>query len=170
MKPEHLVEMKDAGADRIGVAIDGATPEIFDRLRGSSVKGPHRWETYWGIYETSLEVFGEGMAGVHLICGLGETEEEMVKLRKMLNKIKTKEPPRQLEYRMKPDFWVQLKYVVEVAYDDITRSPTHTCGLREGKGYALRFPRLLRIRDDKSPKEATTTDEVIEMYNEMHKK
>ncbi len=102
--------------------------------------------------------------------GSGFTEEEMVKLRKMLNKIKTKEPPRQLEYRMKPDFWVQLKYVVEVAYDDITRSPTHTCGLREGKGYALRFPRLLRIRDDKSPKEATTTDEVIEMYNEMHKK
>jgi biotin synthase-related radical SAM superfamily protein len=78
MKPDHLLEMRDAGADRIGVAIDGATPEIFDRLRGGSVKGPHRWERYWRIYEKSLEVFGEGMAGVHLICGLGETEQEMV--------------------------------------------------------------------------------------------
>ncbi|MEJ2716032.1 MAG: radical SAM protein [Deltaproteobacteria bacterium] len=78
MKPDHLLEMRDAGADRIGVAIDGATPEIFDRLRGTSVKGPHRWERYWHIYEKSLEVFGEGMSGVHLICGLGETEREMV--------------------------------------------------------------------------------------------
>jgi len=76
---DDLLAMKDAGADRIGVAIDGATPEIFDRFRGRPVKGPHRWDRYWKVYEESLEVFGEGMAGVHLICGLGETEQEMVR-------------------------------------------------------------------------------------------
>ncbi len=32
----------------------------------------------WDIYEKSLRVFGEGMAGVHLICGLGEKEKQMV--------------------------------------------------------------------------------------------
>jgi biotin synthase len=73
-----LEAMKDAGAERIGVAIDAATPDIFDRLRGKHVGGPHRWEKYWSTYEQSLEVFGEGMAGVHLICGLGETEQELV--------------------------------------------------------------------------------------------
>lgn len=73
-----LEAMKDAGAERIGVAIDAATKEIFDRLRGKGVGGPHRWERYWSNYEQSLEVFGEGMAGVHLICGLGETEQELV--------------------------------------------------------------------------------------------
>lgn len=73
-----LRAMKDAGADRIGVAIDGATEEIFDRHRGKPVGGPHNWKRYWDVYEKSLEVFGEGMAGVHLICGLGETEREMV--------------------------------------------------------------------------------------------
>lgn len=77
LKPDDLKAMRDAGADRIGVAIDAATEEIFDRLRGSAVRGPHRWDPYWKIYEQSLEVFGQGMAGVHLICGLGETEQEM---------------------------------------------------------------------------------------------
>jgi len=75
---DDLLAMKDAGADRIGVAIDAATPELFERLRGKPVNGPHRWDRYWKVYEQSIEIFGEGMAGVHLICGLGETEQELV--------------------------------------------------------------------------------------------
>ena len=78
IRRNDLEAMKDAGAERIGVAIDAATREIFDRLRGKPVGGPHRWEKYWSIYEQSLEVFGEDVAGVHLICGLGETEQELV--------------------------------------------------------------------------------------------
>jgi biotin synthase len=78
LKRSDLLEMKEAGADRIGVAIDGATEEIFDRFRGKPVHGPHRWDKYWKIYEECIEIFGQGMVGVHLITGLGETEEEMV--------------------------------------------------------------------------------------------
>jgi len=78
LKRDDLEAMKDAGADRIGVAIDAATETIFNRLRGPEVRGPHRWDNYWNTYEKSLDVFGENMAGVHLICGLGETEKEMV--------------------------------------------------------------------------------------------
>lgn len=73
-----LDDMKAAGAERIGVAVDAATPEIFDRLRGRGVHGPHRWDHYWSIYQQVLEVFGFDMAGVHLIVGLGETEQDMV--------------------------------------------------------------------------------------------
>ncbi|MBI5522277.1 MAG: radical SAM protein [Desulfarculus sp.] len=73
-----LEAMHEAGADRVGVAIDAATPELFEKLRGRPVGGPHRWEHYWRIFEQALQVFGEGMAGVHLIHGLGETEEELV--------------------------------------------------------------------------------------------
>jgi lipoyl synthase len=76
---DDLRSMRDAGADRIGVAIDGATREIFDRYRGKAAGGPHSWKRYWDAYEKSLQVFGKGMAGVHLICGLGETEQEMVR-------------------------------------------------------------------------------------------
>jgi biotin synthase len=78
MKDGDLAAMREAGAERVGVAIDAATPEIFDRLRGSGVAGPHRWEHYWRVYEEALAVFGPGMAGVHLIHGLGESEAELV--------------------------------------------------------------------------------------------
>jgi biotin synthase-related radical SAM superfamily protein len=76
---DDILDMKEAGADRIGVAIDAATPELFDKLRGKPAKGPHRWEHYWDIFDQALEIFGQDMVGVHLIHGLGETEEELVK-------------------------------------------------------------------------------------------
>ena len=77
LKRQDLEQMRAAGADRVGVAVDAATPEIFEKLRGKPVHGPHRWEKYWQIYREALDVFGAGMAGVHLICGLGETEQEL---------------------------------------------------------------------------------------------
>jgi len=53
-------------------------------------------------------------------------------------------------------------------------SPIHTCGLnsiRQGAGLAVRFPRFTgKYREDKSPEDCTTTDEVIEMYRAQLKK
>jgi biotin synthase len=70
--------MKKKGADRVGIAIDAATPELFDRLRGKGVAGPHRWDHYWDVVRMAVEVFGRFYVGIHLIVGLGETEKEMV--------------------------------------------------------------------------------------------
>jgi len=77
---QDLVVIKDAGVDKIGVAIDLATPELFDRYRGGGVSGPHRWTRYWEILTDSLEIFGHPHVGVHLMVGMGETEKEMVSL------------------------------------------------------------------------------------------
>jgi biotin synthase len=76
---EWLSDLRKAGADMIGVAVDAATPELFDELRGRGVKGPHRWDKYWRVIKESVEEFGKYMVGVHLVVGLGETEEEMIK-------------------------------------------------------------------------------------------
>lgn len=78
LKKEDMVRFKEAGVDKIGVAIDCATPEIFDEIRGSGVSGPHKWDRYWKCYKDSIEVFGKDMSGVHLIVGLGETEKDMI--------------------------------------------------------------------------------------------
>jgi len=72
-----LVEFKAAGADKIGVAIDLATPALFDRFRGRGVRGPHRWETYWSCLSDCLDLFGAGNAGAHFMAGMGETERQM---------------------------------------------------------------------------------------------
>jgi len=74
----RLQEIRDAGADMIGVAIDAATPELFDHFRGKEVKGPHKWDHYWNAVARSVEVMGRYKVGVHLIVGLGETEAEMI--------------------------------------------------------------------------------------------
>ncbi len=73
-----LGAMKNAGADRVGIAIDAATLELFDRLRGKGVEGPHRWDHYWDVVRMAVGVFGKFHVGIHLIVGLGETEKEMV--------------------------------------------------------------------------------------------
>ena len=74
---EHLAAFKAAGADKIGVAVDLATPRLFDRYRGSGVGGPHKWETYWECLGNAISIFGNGNAGAHFMVGMGETEKEM---------------------------------------------------------------------------------------------
>jgi len=80
MKKEDVTALKSAGADKIGIAIDCATPAIFDRFRGKQVSGPHLWDKYWRIFGESVDIFGKDNVGVHLIVGMGETEEEMIKV------------------------------------------------------------------------------------------
>jgi biotin synthase len=78
LQKQHLVEFKQSGADMLGIAVDCATPELFDTIRGSGVHGPHKWKRYWDCYKDAIDVFGLRKIGVHLIVGLGETEKEMI--------------------------------------------------------------------------------------------
>ena len=56
------------------------------------------------------------------------------------------------------------KVVVEVAYNEIQKSPKYECGM------ALRFARIKRIREDKSPEEADTIQRVREIYEKQYEK
>ena len=76
---EDLVAFMEAGADRVGIAIDAAREDIFDDMRGRGAPGPHRWGRYWDFFAEALDVFGEGMVGSHFIVGLGETEADMAR-------------------------------------------------------------------------------------------
>ncbi len=78
LNQEDFFEMKNLGADRLGIAVDACTPRLFEQFRGKGVKGPHKWETYWSAFQQAVAAFGRGNVGVHLIVGLGETEKEMV--------------------------------------------------------------------------------------------
>jgi DNA ligase-1 len=57
---------------------------------------------------------------------------------------------------------VEPKIVLEVAFNNMMRSSRHE------SGYALRFPRILRIRTDKSPEEADTLETVREVFERQH--
>jgi biotin synthase len=78
--PEILRQFKEAGAQMAGIAIDASTKDLFEKYRGAGVGGPHKWQKYWEVLKWAVDVFGRFKAGIHLIVGLGETEEEAVKI------------------------------------------------------------------------------------------
>lgn len=93
--------------------------------------------------------------------GTGVSDEQWQELRARLDKIKANDKPKEyaeVEKALIPDVWITPRLVVEIAGDDLTKSPTH------GAGLAVRFPRLVRVRDDKSAWNTTTLTEVRRLY------
>jgi len=109
--------------------------------------------------------------------GSGFSEAEWVRLKAMLDEAALPECPPQVCSEVIPDVWVRPKYVVAVTADEITRSSIHTAGEKKASedtsaephaGYALRFPRVLGfVREDKSPRDATTVAEVVALFQEQ---
>jgi DNA ligase-1 len=56
------------------------------------------------------------------------------------------------------NIWVKPKIVIEAGYQEIQKSPNYE------SGYALRFPRLVRIRDDKGPEETDTIERLKSLF------
>ncbi|MDD5004159.1 MAG: radical SAM protein, partial [Acidithiobacillus sp.] len=78
MDKQDLIDLKAMGADIFTVALDAVTPEIFERTRGKTVQSPHSWDKYWQTIEWAAEIYGPEKFGAHLICGMGETEQEIL--------------------------------------------------------------------------------------------
>lgn len=100
--------------------------------------------------------------------GSGFTEENMKRLKQLLDDIKVGHRPARVDSLIEPAVWVEPKYVITVRADEITRSQMHTCCVDAKGGYALRFPRMVGwIREDKKPEDATTVDEIVGMFDQQ---
>jgi len=79
LQRENIVQLAEAGIERIGIPLDAATEEIFTRIKGSSTGGFYSWKDQWKLLNEGVGVFGKGKVTTHLIVGLGETEKHMIK-------------------------------------------------------------------------------------------
>jgi DNA ligase-1 len=103
--------------------------------------------------------------------GSGLSDENWVRMKSLLDTQRVNHKPARVDSRLIPDVWIEPQFVVTVLADEITRSPIHTAAQDEqGRGLALRFPRVVDfIRDDKSPEDATTTKEIEEMFSQQRR-
>ncbi len=100
--------------------------------------------------------------------GSGFDDEMLAALPELLDSHKTEKPHRLVETKMQADHWFEPTLVLEVKGAEITLSPIHTCAwelVRKNSGLAIRFPRYTgKVRQDKAAEEATTTEELLSLY------
>jgi DNA ligase-1 len=98
--------------------------------------------------------------------GTGLSDDEWKELKKECDAFAVNQKPNNVicHKTIEPHIWIEPHIVLEVAADNITRSPIHTAGL------ALRFPRMVKFRFDKSATDATTTHELQSLYQNQGKK
>jgi DNA ligase-1 len=101
--------------------------------------------------------------------GTGFTDEDLRSLAEALNQHVI--PKKSSQYNttdpQECDVWFDTVQVWEVKAADLSKSSVHRCAegkLEEGRGIGLRFPRFERVRNDKRPEDATTSDQLLEMY------
>lgn len=138
----------------IGAFLVGVYNEDKDNFESISKIGTGLTDEQWRDLKLKISAKGKSASG-------GKNE-----------KLKIDEKPVRyvVSKELIPDVWIEPRLVAEILADEITRSPVHTAGAKSNEpGYALRFPRLIRWRDDKSVQQATTVKEVKRLYKLQRK-
>ncbi|MBT4446620.1 ATP-dependent DNA ligase [archaeon] len=100
--------------------------------------------------------------------GTGLNDKTLEELPFILRKHKLEKKPARVvvNKEMTPDVWFEPYLVVEVIAAEISQGKMHCAAKQKGsdRGLALRFPRFIQIRADKGPEDATTSEELLDMY------
>ncbi len=118
-----------------------------------------------GVYNKTADMF-QTVAKI----GTGMTDDEWRELKKKCDAIAVEHKPKNVECakELTPDVWATPTIICRVRADEITLSPLHSAGKTETHlGYALRFPRFMDYRTDKSAEEATTDHEIKRLYEDQ---
>ncbi|NBX78097.1 ATP-dependent DNA ligase, partial [bacterium] len=121
-----------------------------------------------GVYNAKIDRF-ETIAKI----GTGLTDAEWKALKEKCDALSVQKIPSSvvIPKELLPDVLVTPQIVCEAMADNITQSPLHTAGKTDSElGYALRFPRFIQYRIDKSVYDATTVTEIVSMFASQYSK
>jgi DNA ligase-1 len=154
-------DYKSEMADTVDLVVVGA-------FHGKGRRGGKYGALLMAAYNEEKDVF-------ETVCkvGSGFKDEDLDRLPEILKPyIRDRKHPRVVA-EMEPDVWVDPALVAEVIGAELTLSPIHACArgvIKPDAGISIRFPRFIRWRPDKRPEDATTSQELVEMYNRQLKK
>jgi len=75
--------LRDAGVETISIALDAATKEIFDKVKGYGVGNRFTWNGHWRALENATKIFES--VNTHLIVGLGESDKALYNVMERLS-------------------------------------------------------------------------------------
>lgn len=153
---------------------DAKLADTFDLVPVGAYWGQGRRGGWYGAL--LLACYNEEAGRFESLCRLatGFDDATLATLEKRFAPHVAKAKPKDVDSTMEPDLWLQPKVVLEVQGAELTLSPNHRCAwgvVKEDAGLSVRFPRFTgRWRDDKAATQATTTKEVVKMFQARRKK
>jgi DNA ligase-1 len=152
LKRDYRTELSDT----LDLVVVGA---LYGRGRRAGIYGA----LLLAVYDPTTDTFQTVSK-----CGTGFSDADLAGLPQRLAPLARDDPPARVDTRRSADVWFEPGLVIEVLAAELTPSPNYTAGrgkLPGDAGLALRFPRFTgRWRDDKGPEDATTTDEILQLY------
>ncbi len=98
--------------------------------------------------------------------GSGFTDEQLEEFTKEFKSLVDDKKPVQVIAEIEPDYWLKPKIVFETIYEEIQKSPAE----KHTSGFGLRFPRFVKVREDKNVSDVSTIDEIEYLYDEQKRK
>ena len=140
--------------------------ETLDLVVVGGLYGRGKRAGFFGSYVLAARDEKSGKFKTVTKCGSGYTDEDLKELTKLFKKIQLKKPHEDVDIEIDCDAYFEPKIVFEMVYEEIQKSPE----LKHTSTFGLRFPRYIRIREDRRAEEANTIKDVAEMYERQQKR
>jgi len=142
------------------------TLETLDLVVVGGLYGKGKRAGFFGSYVLAARDEKSGKFKTVTKCGSGYTDEDLKELTKMFEKIQLKKPHEDVDIEIDCDAYFEPKIVFEMVYEEIQKSPE----LKHTSTFGLRFPRYIRIREDRRAEEANTIKDIEDMYERQQKR